>query len=132
MPVTGTPTTPNLTSGWPIYVGHLPDKPDNAICIYDTSGVADGRDMRSEETITHPGWQVRVRATDYGAAQAKMKEVQKFLDTIRRTAVTIDGDDYRLEAVRQTGTPLALGQEQKAQRRDTITLNGTLTMKELN
>lgn len=126
-------TAPGLTTlVWPIYVGHLANKPDNGACVYDTSGSHQGRIMVTGETIIKPGWQIRVRATDITTAWTKIKEIQKFLDTIQNLNVTIGLKRYRILAVSQVGTPLSLGQEPDASRRDNITLNGTLTLKELN
>lgn len=119
---------PNPT--WPVFVSHLPSNPDNAICVYDTSGKRDGRIMTGP-SISKPGWQVRIRAVDYRTAAGKMKEIQRALDAISQFALTLDGDSYVIEAVTQTGTPLSLGQEPDASRRDGITLNGTVTYKEI-
>lgn len=118
------------TPVWPIYVDHLAQSPDNAICVYDTSGRRDGR-LMAGESISKPGWQIRVRATNYVIAMRKMKAIQRELDSISQLTLTLDADDYLLEAVTQTGTPLSLGQEPEATRRDNITLNGTITIKEL-
>lgn len=118
------------TPVWPIYVGHLPQSPDLAICVYDTAGRRDGRLMVGE-SISKPGWQIRVRANDYSTAAGKIKAIQQALDAVDQLALTIGSDDYLLVAVTQTGTPLSLGQEPEATRRDNITLNGTITLKEI-
>ena len=116
---------------WPIYAGHLPDVPDNALCVYDTSGQKDGRDYRTGQTITHPGFQIRLRTTDAATGWAKVRTLLRFLDTIKRQVITLGDDRYRIDAITQTGTPLALGQEPDAKRREAITINGTMTLQEL-
>lgn len=122
-------TTPRVPT-WPVYAGHLPDAPDNALCCYDTSGKKDGRAMTGE-TIKHPGWQILIRAADARTAWVKAHEIERYLDTIKNLSVSINGDAYRLNAVTQTGTPLALGQEPDKTRRESITINGTMTLKEI-
>lgn len=116
---------------WPIYADHLPELPDNALCLYDTTGVREGRIMRTGESIRHPGWQIRVRALDAPTAWSKVRAIEKVLDAIRQLEIVLDGERYKIAAVTQTGTPLPLGQETDAKRRDHITINGTITIKEL-
>lgn len=123
-------TTPPRVPTWPVYAGHLPDAPDNAMCCYDTAGKKDGRVMAGE-TITHPGWQIRIRTMDARTGWVKAREVQRFLDGIKNLSISINGDAYEIKAVTQTGTPLALGPEPDKTRRESITINGTMTLKEL-
>jgi len=110
---------------WPIYVGHMPDDPDAAVCLYDTSGRMDGR--VPDETITKPGFQLRVRAGDHRTAYTRIQALQQHLDTIYRRTVAVGGDSYIIQAVRQTSTVLALGREPGGERRTLFTLNGTIT-----
>lgn len=66
------------TSGWGLYKGILPDKPDKAVALYETAG-----DVPSSAlALDFPGLQVRVRgprrrddAAPYTAARAKIQEV---------------------------------------------------------
>lgn len=132
----GPGTLPSNGGLWPCYVGHMPDDPDNILCVYDTSGQQDGRVMRTGETVIHPGWQIRVRGEDARVAWTKVRVVQRFLDTIRQLGIMLDGAGYRIEAVTQTGSPLPWeggveAQKKSAARRDNITINGTMTIKEL-
>ena len=122
-------TSPSQTPGgaWPIFVSHLPETPDNAICVYDTAGVKDGR-LMSGETIKHPGFQVRVRATGYANGFAQIEQIAIYLDTLHQEAVVVDGDSYRIVAVTQTSGPVSIGQEPDGKRREGLTLNGTITV----
>jgi hypothetical protein len=119
------PNTP-----WPIFVGHLPDEPDNAVCVYDTAGVRDGRIHVTGETIGHPGWQIRVRGGGYDVGYDKMKNVVDSLDTLRQISVVIDSDTYIIAATTRTSGPLSLGQEPDGSRRAGFTVNGTITFTE--
>lgn len=115
---------------WPVYVGHIPKAPDNTVAVYDTSGVKEGRIMRTGATVIKPGWQVRVRGTAKRVVDGKMYAIRHALDAIRRRNVALGEEFYVIMSVTQTGTPLDLGQEVDANRRYTATLNGTITYKE--
>lgn len=123
---------PGVGATWPVFVGHLPDAPDSAICVYNTTGIRQGRLMRTGEGQVKPGWQVRVRAKTGPEAWAKVAEVQRFLDTVRRLVVVVGGLHFRIDSITQTGTALALGQETDAARRENVTINGTITSKEIS
>lgn len=113
-----------------IYVGHLPDTPDEVACVFDTPGFTEGRIQRTGETITKSGWQVRVRAPDHATAYAIISNIQAALDAVRNLPVAIQGNGYTINAITQSGGVLALGQEPEAKRRNGFTLNGTVTYRE--
>jgi hypothetical protein len=121
----------NTGAAWPVFAGHLPGSPDSAICVYDTAGKRDGRVMANasgaSESITHPGWQIYLRANGHAAAWEKAKEVQAALDAIKQVALAIGGATYTVIAATQTGDVLSLGQEIDNARRERLTINGTLT-----
>lgn len=58
----GIMTVPSAASLWPFYVDSLPDAPDNAACIFDTTPVKDGRWMRGGAVQQHFGVEVLLRA----------------------------------------------------------------------
>lgn len=120
---------PSSTIGgkWPIFANHLPEYPDNAVVISDTSGVRDGRIMSTGENIDKPGFQVRVRGLTHTDAYSKIKEVIEHFEKINKESIAINGDSYRIHSVTRTGTVLTLGQEQNARRRCGFTVNGTIT-----
>ena len=115
-------------TAWPIFVGHMPNEPDSAICVYDTGGDKDGRIMKTGESIIHPGWQIRVRAPGHPEAYAKMNAIRKFIDTIRKESVVIGQDTYIIDALMLTSGPFSLGQETDGKRREIFTVNGTMTI----
>ena len=128
----GVGTMPTAAGAWPIFAAHLPDGTTNAICVYDTGGLKDGR-LMTGATITHPGWQVRVRAARQPDAWAKMEAIREALDAIGQTSVAIDAATYKLAAVSQTGDILKFSLPAKTENttanHEQITLNGTLTLK---
>ena len=130
MPVIG--TQPGIATAWPVFVDHMPDAPDNAICIYDTLGFDDGRIMRTGEKIQHPGFQIRIRAMDRQTAWAKAKEIKDYINTaVLRKGVTVESSDYTIQSVSMVGNIISLGQELDAKRRCLLTINGTITYKEV-
>jgi len=114
---------------WPVFVGHMPDDPDDVICVYDTAPVMDGRLQETGETVKHLGFQVRVRSFSYRAAYAKITTIDARLDDIRREGIVINGESYIIAAVTKTSGPLAMGQEPDGKRRENFTLNGTMTVR---
>lgn len=126
----GVGTDPISNSEWPIYVGHIPQNaPPNALGVYDTSGIMDGRLMRTGETISHPGAQIKFRCESETLGKAKIKQAQKALDSIFRLDILDGSRGVCLVCVSQRGTPLAWGLDGDTQLR-TWTLNVTLTLSE--
>ncbi len=126
------PVIPNpaLYTKYPVFVGSMPDSPDNAVCVYDTEGFKDGRDMRNKQSIIHPGYQVRVRGLDHPTGYAKIRDIQRLLDTLGSFVVVIDGTRYTIAAITQVSGILSLGEEPEAKRRNGFTFNGTITFRE--
>lgn len=120
------------TPTWPVFVGHLLNKPDNAVCVYDTNGRSDGRIQRTGRTVRKPGWQVRVRSRTRQVGIVKIKAIQKYLDSVRKMPIIIGTDRYTIGSVTQTSDILPLGREPGTAVRDSFTLNGTITLKEID
>jgi hypothetical protein len=125
-------STNTTTSVWPIYVSFLPDLPDNALVVYDTTGVLQGRAMGSGEVITKPGIQVRVRASNHPTGYAKAQAVTEVLDAIRKERVVIASGvfagTYVVENVARTADILPMGVEgEGTERRHNFTINALLT-----
>lgn len=126
----GLATLPTAEGAWPVFVGHLPDEPDSAICIYDTQGTRDGRLMTptTGHSITHPGWQIRVRAKAHPVAWSKAQELIMALDAVQNYSCPIELNNYVVGSVTQTSGILSLGREQAATRREQLAVNGTVTI----
>lgn len=114
-------------ASWPIYTTHMPDNPDNALCVYDTGGRREGRVMRTGESVGKPGWQISARAEVFRVGMAKANVIAAYLDSILRNTVSVDGVSYLIQAVKQTSMVLSIGQEPDGKRRNLFTLNGTIT-----
>lgn len=59
------------TVGTDIFLGLLPDQPDNCIALFEYAGSPPDLHWNGE----YPGLQVRVRGTSYAAARAKIGDV---------------------------------------------------------
>lgn len=70
------------TVGTNIFYGFLPDTPDNAIAIYDTSG----RPSELHE-IDRPNFQVVVRNTSYANAASVIESIQALLQNVTNTTI---------------------------------------------
>jgi hypothetical protein len=118
---------PSAGGSWPVYVSNLPDSPRDSLCVYDTASSADGRYQTTGETITHPGFQIRIRSASYADGWAKAAAVCNHLDTVANESLS----GNTLAAVTRQGEPLSLGVEpdsQGNQRFYGFTINGTLTL----
>ena len=120
-------TDPTDEEEWPVFVGHMPDEPDNAVCVYDTTGIMNGRIQSTGESIRHPGWQVRVRSSAHPTGYAKIASIRNHIDSIHREGIELSPYSYTIYAATLTGGVQALGQEAEVTRRDNFTINGILT-----
>lgn len=125
-------TDPTGEDTWPIFVGFLPDAPDEALCVYDTAGRQDGRLMSDGTQIIHPGIQIRVRGKIYLDTYDKIRDIALDLDAQADTVVTIAaGEDYIVQNVSRTGDIIPLGVEEiDGRRTHHFTLNAVITLNE--
>jgi hypothetical protein len=62
-------------SGWSIFIGKEPDRPDNTVTLYDTPGDA----PNPKWLLDFPRFQIRVRNNKYELAYNKAEEVKSWL-----------------------------------------------------
>ena len=62
-------------SGWGIFIGGEPSKPDTCITLYDTGGTSPNQ----EAELYDPLLQIRVRAHDYGDGYNKAASIRDYL-----------------------------------------------------
>jgi len=115
---------------WPVFVGFLPDSPDEAICVYDTAGMSDGRYLATGYRVEHPGIQIRVRGKDYQTTFEKVQSIAETLDLQSRIVVVLSSEEaYSVINVSRTGTILPLGIDEATGRRcHHFSLNAVLTL----
>lgn len=115
---------------WFAYTGFLPDNPNSALCVYDTSGRKDGRLMKTGEQITHPGIQIVIRGLDYLPTRGRAQDIALALDAQRKTVVAIESTgSYIVHNVSRTGDIISLGMEMEGdRRRHMFTINAMVTI----
>lgn len=129
---TNTLTTP---SKWQVFVAIVPpDEPNKMLCVYNTQGVKQNRDMGSKKTQVLAGYQVMTRSMTDGAGSWMAMQLSQYLDTVIRATVNIGAKnvegillpttEYTIHCVIQTSPIMSAGQDEK--RRFLNTINGLL------
>ncbi|NBV78923.1 MAG: hypothetical protein EBR62_03550 [Verrucomicrobia bacterium] len=96
----------------PVFGGDLPERPVAAVCVTQTP--RQGSQHTFGNTVGAPaleylGFQIRVRAADYAAADALMEAVHAKLDGLRDKAM--DGKQYHWIA--SSSSPYYLGPDEE-------------------
>ncbi len=88
------------TVGTDIFLGLMPDQPDNCIALFEYAGSPPDLHWNGE----YPGLQVRVRNKSYAAARTKIGEIMKLLHGLHETQLS--GTRYLL--IKARGSPEVL------------------------
>ena len=127
-------TNPNDNGLWPLYTNYMPDGDDvqsDAVAMYDTAGILDGRLMRTGEVITHPGLQLRLRSLGNQEGYAKIESVSLSLDNIAGETLVVSGSTFKILNMRKTTDIIPLGLERGTNRRFLFTVNYLVTLKKV-
>ena len=117
---------------WPMTVTQEVEDPDNAITLFDTSSIKQGR-IASGEIQEHEGFQVRVRATDHATGHAKINAIKEALDkSIHNVGVTIGSTTYIIYSVSRRGGIFYLGQDISSSKRVLFTINAVIALRQTN
>jgi hypothetical protein len=68
----------DASAEWPIWIGRMPEAPDNAIYIADTGGVS----SEAKWLLDYPTITIIIRAQDYQAGYEKTKEIKDVLHSL--------------------------------------------------
>ena len=118
----------NQKADWWAVIGKRVTEPDNAVFVYDTTGIKDGKLMTGDQ-IVHHGIQVVVRGFPYTKAYTKAQDVIRLLSAAARVAVVVGAETVTLCSFTLTSPVMHLGQEND-QVREMFSLNGTVTLQE--
>jgi len=124
-------TDPADSGDWPVYTGVLPDSPevvDDIVACMDTSGVKDGRSMKTGVTLFHQGVQILLRSEDYNDGYAKVQTLADALAEIQNAEEVISGTTYEINNVTQTTDVIVLSQEEGSKRRGFFSVNFLVTI----
>ena len=107
-----------LTSESNIYIGDMPDTPNNLCCLYNTGGF-DSRHSLGSSTATYdePTFQIRIRDSSYSSGVTRCEAIMKALDG--KTNQTINSKKYI--TIFKMGDINGLGKDSK--NRSEFTLN---------
>ncbi len=130
MTAQGYGSSPSANRDWPLFRDSLPANPNNAMCLFDTEGVPDGREMRGGRTVEHPGISLHVRSISSPDGQKKALAIYPKWDAILREVGIIEGKSYLIQAITRTTPVLSLGQEEGGFRY-LFTVNGIITYGDL-
>lgn len=102
--------------GYVVYVGHMPDSPDAAVCVYDTRGARmETRRSRTGEVEEHPRVEILVRApANSGTAAAVM--LDDIWAEFRPLYMKRLSDGTIMRQITKTNTIVSLGQEPQKRR----------------
>jgi hypothetical protein len=96
-------------SRYTVFINAFPDTPTNIIsCTINGLNRNDGR-LLEGTPIVHPGVQVRVRSNDMDDAYDKIKTIWLYASTVKRLALTVLGQSYRVDNLSPTEEPIYLG-----------------------
>ena len=76
------------TLGTNIFLGLMPDEPDNCIALFEYAGSPPDLHWNGE----YPGLQVRVRGTSYAAARSKIGDIVKKLHGLYEQILSDEGE----------------------------------------
>lgn len=122
-------TAPSAGNDWHVYVGVMPDTPDEAIVVIDTAGEIQGKLHPIGQVVDREGVQILVRALDHYDGANKADDVAKGLDAVTQRGVTVGdvagtGDaTYTVHAITRRSGPIALGKETPDSKRSLWSIN---------
>jgi hypothetical protein len=131
-------TVPYEGGVWPCFYNYLPDgeEPlfDQVACIYDTTGLKQGRTANDGETLKAHGFMVSIQDLDQQVAYVKAVQVCNAFDVlVKRNLVIIDGNQYGVSTISQTGDINRLGRNAMAKhRRSSCTVNAIVILRAIS
>ena len=128
----GVASLPGGTNPWPAYVNFLPELPNEALCIFDTVGEVQGREMRGGKWLEKPGIQIMIRAVSNSNGVNKGLKIINALEQLYKYNVTLTSPakQYQIHSFKRTSPTYPLGQEEGGARL-LYTINGLITYGEL-
>lgn len=110
---------------WPYFLSRQPDDPTQCVTLYNAAPRLDGRNMDGTR-ITHPGVQIRSRASKETHAYEILRVIGDYTDTILREDVTVESVAYRVQNTTLTSGILPLGSTEDKNHQFTLNLIMTL------
>jgi len=119
---------PDDMNDWPVYVGGIPDAPEELIVVSDAGGVSGSKGMTGQKT-DYGAVQVRARSIEYDTVWQKIEAVRAALDSsVYKTSVTVDSTSYIVVNFSRTGPITFMGVDPNT-RAFNFVLNGRATIR---
>jgi len=116
-------TVPSASGDWPLYISNLPDRPDSAGVVFNTTPVKDGRAMQGGGIVQHYGVQITIRSLDEEIGWDKCNILAGQLAAVHNAETILNGDTYIIHNVTIVGGVNSLGIEPGTKRRRVFTMN---------
>lgn len=124
-------TLPSDNGAWPVYGGAESDKPDSAIAVKGTAGVAEDSVQLTGYSVVHHGIQVVVRAADEKVAFAKAYAVREAMCAVANQEVELDSITYLVQCINEVSPAIPMGQQKPVANRHRLTINATVTIRRI-
>lgn len=122
-------TAPSSAGDWPISTGREPDRPDDAVTVYGTASLLQGRSMIGGQMFEKYGIQVRVRAANYRRGRQLAGRIATAMDeTVYQNTVYVGTNRYLVHAISRKGGVLSLGDDLPKSNRSLFTVNAMVTI----
>lgn len=110
------------------FVSSLPNNYDKAVCLYDSEGYNEGKEMRGGRRHLHPGVRVLIRHLEYDAGNSLAESIASALDQLDLVTTTVpeDNQPHYVQAFSRTTGIISLGEEVN-QKRQRWTINGRVS-----
>jgi len=123
---------PRDNTTWPVFAYNEPDKPDDCVTIYDTTGIHQGKTQFDGEVQERHGIQIRVRSMNGKTGRTKARAIIVALDPIKQRTVSVEAEaTYTICSISRTSDVLSLGKEQETDR-NLFTVNCTVAFRQVS
>ena len=121
-------TSPSSAQDWPLYISNLPDTPDNAAVIFNSTPIKDAKLMQTGNVIHHYGVEILLRCVNDEDGWDKCNILAGELDILRNVFVSINDSTYKIHNVTRLGGVNSLGSESDSRRRNMFSMNFTVSI----
>ena len=102
-----------LDSDWTGFYSSMPDAPDNAVAVFDTTPIVERR-VRNMNYVRHYGLSVIVRSVKYDDGFRLVQEMVDFFSQMINQSVTLEETQYEIRSVTFATGIIALGVERRS------------------
>ena len=112
------------------FCDRMPDRPDQLLTVFNTSGMDNGRVMQGER-VELEGIQVSVRAQKEEDAWTIGQNVCNSFDSTSMRRVTVNGHQYVIWMIKRTSRVIPIGKDSNSNRMG-ATVNALVSMRQIS